>query len=73
MPSAEVMAVRLLPGSPVDAEHLLFWLRSETGYRLMQDMARGATAHLYPSDVREVLVPIEVSDDIREAAAFFFS
>jgi len=71
MPSSEVMVIRLRKEAPLQPEELLFYLRSSDGYQQMQDLVRGSTAHLYPSDVREMFVPTENSEALREAVRHF--
>ena len=58
IPSAEVLVIRLRPGSPVAPEVLLHYLRGSAGYEAVQSLVRGSTAHLYPKDVAELLVPL---------------
>jgi len=57
LPSAEVIVVRLRPDSPFAPVDLLLYLRSELGYRQLQDLVRGSTAHLYPRDLDEIRLP----------------
>lgn len=57
MASAEVLVIRLNPNGPITPEQLLFYLRSRAGYTQLQEMTRGSTAHLYPSDVERLSVP----------------
>lgn len=57
MPSAEVLVVRLHTNAPIRPEQLLFYFRSDVGYSQVQELVRGSTAHLYSSDVRQLLIP----------------
>jgi type I restriction enzyme M protein len=55
-PSAEVMVLR--PDlERVDAVQLLLWLRTAAGRESLQACVTGQTAHLYPDDVGEIVVP----------------
>lgn len=56
-PSGEVMVVRLHPGTTVEPEHLLFYLRSKAGYRSVQELVRGSTGHLYAQDLADMRIP----------------
>ncbi len=58
MPSAEVLVIRLRSDISMEPEEILFHLRSHAGYQQIQDLVRGSTAHLYPKDVSEILIPI---------------
>lgn len=57
MATAEVMVIRLHADAPIRPVQLLFYLRSRAGYRQVQDLVRGSTAHLYPTDMNGLLVP----------------
>jgi type I restriction enzyme M protein len=70
MASSEVMVIRLREGAPLRAVQLLFYLRSSAGYNQVQDLVRGSTAHLYPSDVNGLLVPPLGADVDALQAAF---
>jgi type I restriction enzyme M protein len=60
LPCAEVMVIRPDPGK-VDAVALLLWLRSEGGRAAVQACVTGQTAHLYPQDVADIVVPDAVT------------
>ena len=73
MVSAEVLVIRLHADAPFAAEQLLFYLRSSVGYAQFQDLVRGSTAHLYPSDVVEMLIPpLENATDAQTASHLFW-
>ncbi len=72
MASAEVLVIRLKPRAPFGAVKLLYYLRSETGYRQLQDLVRGSTAHLYPADVAGMLIPPLENDTNEEAVGAAF-
>ena len=57
MASAEVITIRLRCDAPISPVALLYYLRSTHGYEQIQRMVRGSTAHLYPKDLVELLVP----------------
>lgn len=56
-PSGEVMVIRLRSNATVEPEELLFYLRSKTGYRSIQELVRGSTGHLYAQDLAEMRIP----------------
>ena len=56
--SAEVMRLRIDPAR-IDPVALYLWLRSRGGYERIQRLVRGQTAHLYPDDVRELIIDLE--------------
>jgi type I restriction enzyme M protein len=55
-PCAEVMVLRPDPNR-VNSVQLLLWLRTAGGKEALQACVTGQTAHLYPEDVGEVVVP----------------
>jgi type I restriction enzyme M protein len=59
MPCAEVLVIRPDP-SQVDPFKLLLWLRSDEGRKSLQACVTGQTAHLYPDDVAQIVVPQSV-------------
>lgn len=71
MPSAEIMVIRLRADAPFEPEELLFYFRSSVGYQQIQDLVRGSTAHLYPADVVELLIPLVPSPKTAEAVTLF--
>lgn len=72
--SAEVIRVRLRDDAPFPPAALLWWLRGPEGYAALQTMVRGATAHVYPRDLAEMVVPdlgrlLDVDELVRRHAA----
>lgn len=57
LPSGEVMVIRLRPDTRIEPEQLLFFLRSERGYRSIQELVRGSSGHLYADDLSEMRLP----------------
>lgn len=45
--------------------YLLMFLRTEAGYKLLQNCIRGQTAHIYPKDVQHITIPM-ISDQKQE-------
>jgi len=50
----------------IDPRMLLLYLRSEAGGGQIRQLVRGQTAHVYPDDVAEIEVPVEVGESRRE-------
>lgn len=69
MASAEVMVIRLKAEAPLSPVDLLFFLRSKAGYRQIQDLVRGSTAHLYPADMKNLLIPPVKNEQINQRAS----
>lgn len=61
MPCAEVLVIRPNPNE-INVSALLLWLRSEDGRAALQACVTGQTAHLYPDDVAQIIVPQKVLD-----------
>lgn len=61
MPCAEVMVIRPDP-IKVNPVALLLWLRSDEGRAAMQACVTGQTAHLYPDEVAQIVVPQTILD-----------
>jgi len=61
LPCAEVLVIRPDPAK-VDPVVLLLWLRSDEGRAALQACVTGQTAHLYPDDVAQIVVPKTVLD-----------
>lgn len=59
MPCAEVLVIRPDPAK-VDPVALLLWLRSDDGRAALQACITGQTAHLYPDDAAQIVVPQRV-------------
>lgn len=57
MCTAELMVLRVNP-QRIDPFYVLLYLRSQQGYEAIQSCIRGQTAHIYPKDIRKILVPI---------------
>lgn len=60
-PSTEVLTVRP-DRDRVPASWLWCFLKSSLGYRQVQACVRGISAHAYPDDIREVIVPMPTED-----------
>ena len=37
---------------------LTLFLKTEIGYKLLQNCIRGQTAHIYPKDIENIIIPI---------------
>jgi type I restriction enzyme M protein len=61
VPSAELLVIRSKDAKLLPPEVILFYLRSIEGYSRIQEMVRGSTAHLYPSDLENLEVIIDLS------------
>jgi len=61
MPCAEVMVIRPDPVK-VNPTVLLLWLRTDEGRAALQACVTGQTAHLYPDEVAQIVVPQTVLD-----------
>lgn len=55
--SAELLTIRLNDDSGVKPAALLMYLRSVVGYEQLQSIIRGSTAHLYPDDLANIVIP----------------
>lgn len=53
----EVMRLRVKK-ELINPYYLLILLRTEVGYRLFQNCIRGQTAHIYPKDVENIIIPL---------------
>ena len=53
----EVMRLRVKK-KLINPYYLLLFLRTELGYRLFQNCIRGQTAHIYPKDVENIIIPL---------------
>lgn len=42
----------------INPYYLLLFLRTEIGYKLLQNCIRGQTAHIYPKDVENIVIPL---------------
>lgn len=73
VPSAELLVIRSRDAALLPPEVILFFLRSKDGYSRIQEMVRGSTAHLYPSDLENIEIPLPFTKkqvtDIRESFA----
>ncbi len=72
MTSAELLTIRLREDSGIQPAALLMYLRSVQGYEQMQSIIRGSTAHLYPDDLADIVIPDldELLDQAAVQAAF---
>ena len=61
VPSAELLVIRSKNPEILPPEVILFYLRSIEGYSRIQEMVRGSTAHLYPSDLENLEVIVSLS------------
>jgi hypothetical protein len=61
VPSAELLVIRSKNPEVLPPEVILFYLRSIEGYSRIQEMVRGSTAHLYPSDLENLEVVVSLS------------
>lgn len=73
VPSAELLVIRSKDVTVLPPEVILFFLRSGEGYSRIQEMVRGSTAHLYPSDLENIEILLPFTKDqvatIRESFA----
>jgi restriction endonuclease S subunit len=53
----ELMRLRIKKDE-INPYYLLAFLRSNTGYKLLQNCIRGQTAHIYPKDIQNIEIPI---------------
>ena len=51
--------------SLINPYYLLLFLKTELGYRLLQNCIRGHTAHIYPKDVEKISIP-KISEEKQE-------
>jgi len=61
VPSAELLVIRSKNPELLPPEVILFYLRSMAGYSRIQEMVRGSTAHLYPSDLENLDVIMDLT------------
>lgn len=61
----EVMRLRVKK-ELINPYYLLLFLRTELGYKLLQNCIRGQTAHIYPKDVENIIIPIISSEKQKE-------
>jgi len=64
----EVMRLRVKKNT-INPFYIALFLRTEIGYRLLQNSIRGQTAHIYPKDIKKILIPLvnaEIQDKIEE-------
>jgi 16S rRNA G966 N2-methylase RsmD len=62
LPSAELLVIRSKNTEVLPPEVILFYLRSMDGYSRIQEMVRGSTAHLYPSDLENLEVVVSLTE-----------
>jgi len=53
----EVLRLRV-KNKLVNPYYLLLFLKTEIGYRLLQNCIRGQTAHIYPKDIENIVIPL---------------
>lgn len=53
----EIMRLRVKK-ELINSYYLLLFLKTELGYRLFQNCIRGQTAHIYPKDVENIIIPL---------------
>jgi len=53
----EVLRLRVKKGL-INPYYLLLFLKTEIGYKLLQNCIRGQTAHIYPKDIENIIIPI---------------
>jgi hypothetical protein len=65
----EIMVCRLRKDAEIDPYYLLLFLRSPAGYEAIQRCIRGQSGHVYPDDVRRIVVPKPDENTAEELAA----
>lgn len=53
----EILRIRVKKNL-INPYYLLLFLRTEIGYKLLQNCIRGQTAHIYSKDVEKIIIPI---------------
>ena len=72
MCSGEVMIIRI-DDSKVNPYFVQNWLKTSEGYNQIQEAVRGQTAHLYPQDVKKIILPIPSGEDVLQVEAILES
>ncbi|MEW6040594.1 MAG: hypothetical protein AB1633_03640, partial [Elusimicrobiota bacterium] len=60
--SAELMVIRVNP-QYIDPYYVLLFLKTNDGYQAIQSCIRGQTAHIYPKDIKNVIIPLPSKND----------